>query len=319
MFSMKRMRNNLKQRITQSVVLAALLAFTTVGVAAAATKISFGVPSWPGERVKAEVATQILDAAGYDTSSINASWIINLKGVAMGQLSADMGIWLPTQKSTVQPMIDSGQITLLTTNVKDAKYDLVVPDYVWDAGVHSIADLHKYADKFDHKIYGIEAGNDGNELVLDAIKDNLYDLKGFKLVSSSTAGMMVEAGNAMKQKKWIVFLGWKPHWMNIIYDIKYLDDPELMWGGASTVNTVVRPDFVKKHPNVTRFLKQMQIPAEVQSQWIHDYGYEEKPLEDVASKWIKANPDLVEQWLDGVTTADGSGSALDAVKASLGS
>ena len=194
-----------------------------------------------------------------------------------------------------------------------------MPDYVWEASVHSIADLHKYADKFDHKIYGIESGNDGNVLVQDAIDANQYELGDFKLVESSTAGMMSQAGNAMKQKQWVVFLGWKPHWMNIIYDIKYLDDPELMWGGASTVNTVVRPDFVTKHPNVSRFLQQMLIPAQVQSQWINDYGYKKEPLEKVASDWIKANPELVGQWLEGVTTADGSRPALQALKVSIGS
>lgn len=319
MFHKKASCSNAKQRFMHALAMIALVVFTTVGTAAAATKVSFGVPSWPGERVKAEVASQILEAAGYETSITNASWIIDLKAVAMGQLSADMAIWRPTQDSVVKPMLESGKVKLLTVNIKDAKYDLVIPDYVWDAGVHSIADLHKFADKFDHKIYGIEAGNDGNELVLDAIKNNTYDLGDFDLVSSSTAGMLAQVGNAMKQHKWVVFLGWKPHWMNIIYDIKYLDDPKLMWGGASTVSTVVNPEFADNHPNVTRFLKQMTIPAKVQSQWINDYGYEEKPLKDVASQWIKSNPEQVKQWLDGVTTADGSRPALDAVQETIGS
>jgi glycine betaine/proline transport system substrate-binding protein len=34
--------------------------------------------------------------------------------------------------------------------------------------------------------------------------------------------------------------------------------------------------------------------------------------------WIKANPDALTAWLDGVTTFDGSGDALSAVKKGLG-
>ncbi len=319
MSRMKTPQGNLRRRFVHALTMTALLAFTFVGTAAAATKISFGVPSWPGERVKAEVAEQILQAAGYQTASTNASWIIDLKAVATGQLSADMALWRPTQNSVLDPMLKSKKVVLLTTNIKDALYGMVVPDYVWKAGVHSIGDLHKFAAKFDHKIYGIEAGNDGNTLVINAIKKNQYNLKGFHLVPSSTAGMLEQAKNAIANHQWIVFLGWRPHWMNVVFHIKYLNDPEKMWGGTSTVNTVVSPAFIKAQPNVTRFLKQMDIPSKVQSQWIYDYGYKKIPLSKVASAWIKSNPDLVKQWLDGVTTADGSGPAFAAVQKAVGS
>lgn len=290
---------------------------TTQAAADATNSIRFGVPSWPGERVKAAVADQILDAIGYHAKATNVSWTIALKSVALGQLDADMALWRPTQNSTLNPMLASGKVSLVTTNIKDARYDLVVPDYVWNAGVHSIADLHKYADKFNNNIYGIEAGNDGNTLVIDAIKNNTYQLGDFKLVSSSTAGMLSQVKNAIRQHKWVVFLGWKPHWMNIIYDIKYLNDPQKMWGDASSVNTVVNPSYAKSHPNAVRFLKQMVIPADVQSLWIKAYGYEKKPFDDVAEHWIKHNPELIKQWLAGVTTADGSQDAFTALQAKI--
>jgi len=38
---------------------------------------------------------------------------------------------------------------------------------------------------------------------------------------------------------------------------------------------------------------------------------------DAASGWLKANPGVLDGWLDGVTTFDG-GNGLAAVKASLG-
>ena len=291
------------------------LALAGNALAAAGNKVNLCAPNWPGELVKAEVASQILDAAGYQPKTTQASWIICLKGVADGEVDVDMALWRPTQNSVLDPMLESGKVKLLTTNVKDALYDIVVPDYVYDAGVHSIADIAKHADQFDGKIYGIEAGNDGNELVLEAIRNNQYGLGDMRLVESSEAAMLTQAGNAIKQKRWVAFLGWKPHWMNIIYKLKYLEDPELMWGGTSTVNTVVRPDYVTAQPNLARFFQQMNIPSEVQSSWIYDYGYKEVPLQQVAANWIKANPALVGQWLDGVTSADGQRSAMDALVA----
>jgi glycine betaine/proline transport system substrate-binding protein len=38
----------------------------------------------------------------------------------------------------------------------------------------------------------------------------------------------------------------------------------------------------------------------------------------VATEWLKANPDAIKPWLDGVTAYDGSDAAA-AIKASLGS
>lgn len=36
---------------------------------------------------------------------------------------------------------------------------LAVPPYVWEAGVRSVADLDRNADKFERTIYGIEVGS----------------------------------------------------------------------------------------------------------------------------------------------------------------
>jgi glycine betaine/proline transport system substrate-binding protein len=296
--------------------LAPVLFLAGMSFAAAATTVKFGSPPWPGETVKALVATKILSAAGYKTHITNASWNIDLHGVKSGDLDVDMGLWIPTQKSALHPLVESGQVIRLVANVPDAKYDLVVPDYVWKKGVHSIGDLNEYAKKFDHKIYGIEPGNDGNELMLKAIKNNTYDLGGWKLVQSSTAGMLSAAKKKTAKHQWIVFLGWRPHWMNIVFHLKYLKDPKHIWGsGPSRVYTVVNPDFKKNNANAAKFLKQMVVGDKIQSKWIYDYSYKKIKADKVAENWIVDNMKTVAKWLDGVKTADGSQPAIKAVKA----
>ncbi|MDA3921841.1 MAG: ABC transporter substrate-binding protein [Salinisphaera sp.] len=300
---------------------AAVLVVATVASAQAAdasSRVTFAAAPWPGVTVKTQVAQKILEAAGYDTKVTSASWTIALQGVARGDIDTDLGIWMPTQKSTVEPMVKSGKIKLLVKNVPDAQYDVVVPDYVWNAGVHSIADLNKHADKFDHRIYGIEAGNDGNQVMIDAIKNNTYDLGDWNLRPSSTAVMLTEAGRKIDKKQWIVFLGWKPHWMNIKYNLKYLHDPKQIWGGGSAVYTAINPAFEKNNPNATRFLKQMVVSSKIQSGWVYDYGYKHQSADKVAGQWIKNHMGTVAKWLNGVTTADGSAPALAALMKSMG-
>lgn len=297
---------------------ALLLLLMPLASMAADDTVSFGVPPWPGERVKAEVASQILETIGYDTDETHTSWNIALRAVASGELDADLGIWLPTQKSMVEPLLKKGAIKLVAVNIKDAKYDMVVPQYVCDAGITSIGDLNSKADKFGHKIYGIEAGNDGNKVVLDAIANDTYNLGGWRLIPSSTAVMLTQAQQAVRNHQWIVFLGWKPHWMNLVMDLCYLKDPKKIWGGNSTVNTVANPEYLESHPNVARFLNNFVLSAKVQSNWIYTFSYKSKPVEQTASNWIKAHMDKVMKWLEGVKTADGR-SAAKVFKAEFGS
>src|SRR5699024_6864256 len=89
-------------------------------------------------------------------------------------------------------------------------------------------------------------------------------------------------------------------------------------GGKNAIQTVANKAFVDKHPNITRFLKQMDVGSKVQSEWIYDYAYKDNPADEVAREWIQAHPNIVSQWLDGVTTADGNTAAFEAVKAQLG-
>lgn len=310
-------RSRFVKATTGALLFAALCGMASTAVAQ--NTVKFGSAPWPGVTIKTKIATNVLEAAGYQTEATPASWTISLQGVARGDIDADLGIWMPTQKSTVQPLVDSGKINLLVANVPDAQYDVVVPEYVWEAGVHCICDLADHADKFKSRIYGIEAGNDGNEIMKTAIDNDAYGLGDWNLRPSSTAAMLAQAGRSIKKKDWIVFLGWKPHWMNVKYKLRYLKDPKEIWGTNTAVYTAINPAFAKNNPNVTRFLKQMVVPSKIQSSWIYSYGYKKQSADEVAHQWIVDHMDKVAEWLDGVKTADGNKPAIKAVKAAFAS
>jgi len=50
---------------------------------------------------------------------------------------------------------------VVRANLKGAKYTLAVPAYVAQAGVRDFNDLRSFSDRFNHKIFGIEPGNNG--------------------------------------------------------------------------------------------------------------------------------------------------------------
>jgi len=190
-------------------------------------------------------------------------------------------------------------------DLDETTYKIAVPEFVWNAGVKSLADLNKHADKFNHVIVGIEPGNEGNQIMIDAIENNTYNLKDWELMESSTTAMMVAVGKAIRDNQWIAFLGWEPHWMNLEYDIKYLDDPEKIWGEGEVVYTIARSGFKEEMPNVYGLLKQIKVTPNMQNDWIYEYGKKERDPDEVAIEWIKNNLDIVDQWVYEVESING--------------
>ncbi len=297
------------------------MALATGGTAQAASSqtVRFGVPSWPGVTVQSQIAADLLEAMGYKTQQVTSSPAFILKSIETDDLDAYLGGWIPTEKDMIDPLVKKKKAVVLTTNISNALMGLAVPAYVADAGVHTVDDLNKFADKFDHKIYGIEAGSGFNQAIQKAIDTNRHDLGKWKLIPSSTAAMLAQVDDAIKNKRWIVFLGWEPHSMNIRWKLTYLKNvgKPTIASQRSDVLTVVNPKLVADEPDAARFLKQFQVPKKVMSAWIYQDKYKKRMPKDIAKTWISGNLDLVAKWLDGVKALDGK-PAIDAVKAKYG-
>ena len=269
------------------------------------TSLTFGYVQWPGVTVKTHVAKKIAEHLGYETEMTSGSQAIVFKGMDTGDIDIFLGNWLPTMKIHYDKYKEKGSVKNVTVNLEEVVYKTAVPKYTWDAGVQSLADLNDNAEKFDSTIYGIEPGNEGNLIIKNAIKNNTYNLKDWTLKASSTAGMLSVVKRHYDKKEWIAFNGWKPHYMNIMFDIKYLKDPEGIWGSGERVLTVVKKGFEEESPNYYKFLSQFKLTADIQNKWIYDYKQEGKEPEVIAEEWIAANMNTVIEWVKGVKSIDG--------------
>lgn len=282
--------------------------------------VRFGVPPWPGVTVKSEVASQLLDAMGYRTEQNELAVGVILNGLTSDDIDVYLGGWYPIEREMVEPLVNDDKVVKLTENIEDANSGLVVPEYVHEAGVESVADLAQYRDRFDGEIQGIEAGTGINDAVLAAIDEDKAGLGDWELRESSTSAMLAYADQRIANREWVTFVGWEPHWMNVSYDLYYLKDADDSGVAEikSTVWTVVPAELQSEDANLYRFLSQYRISIADQNDWIYEYSHEERPADEVASEWIRHHYDTVAQWLEGVTTKAGE-PAIDAVKAQLGS
>lgn len=270
-----------------------------------AQEITFGYVEWPEAVMKTHVVSAVLQTLGYETEMLSLSVPLVLKGVSTGDLDVFLEAWFPSMGSMVNPYLEDGSIIMTARNLDGTLYRPAVPTYVYEMGVTSMADLAEHADEFDSAYYGIEPGNDGNEIMRRAIGKGTYNLSDWQLVESSEQGMLAAVERAIDQKEWIVFSGWRPHWMNNAYDIAYLDDPEGIWGEEGFVSTLVNSDYLEENPNLATFFEQFKVSVETQGEWIDQYGRQGRNPEEVAQEWIKANLDTVLGWVEGVIAASG--------------
>lgn len=299
-----------RKTISILLVLVFTLSLVSVGAGTAmaaedSDTIDFGYVQWPGVTVKTHVARKVLDYLGYETAMTSGSQAIVFKGMDTGDLDVFLGNWMPTMKIHFDEYQEKGTVKAVRNNLLDVVYKTAVPEYVYEAGVRSLADLSEHADKFDSTIYGIEPGNEGNLIIKEAIDNDTYNLDGWNLKASSTAGMLTSVKRAVNNEEWIAFNGWKPHYMNVMFDLEYLDDPEGIWGSGERVQTVVRTGFQEENPNVYKFFEQFKVTAPMQNKWIDMYKRQEMDPEVVAEEWIADNLDVVNQWIYGVESTEG--------------
>ena len=282
--------------------------------------VRFAEIGWADIAATTGVAMTLSDGLGYQTRKIMASVPIAFTGVQKGQIDVFLGYWAPSMDAVIEPFTKDGGVKVLPkANLEGAKYTLAVPTYAAEAGLKSFADIAKFKDQLDGKIFGIEPGNDGNLLIDGMIKSNQFGLGEFKMIESSEAGMLVQLQRAVKKKEPAVFLGWAPHPMNTQFDITYLEGGDDVFGpdfGAAKVYTVVPPDYEARCANVGKLLNNLQFTVEIESQLMEKVLDKQNPTE-VAKNWIKANPAILDQWLAGVTTYDGQ-DGVAAVKKHLG-
>jgi len=310
------------QKFMKGCALAAVAVALSVGSAAAGDpesckKVRLSDVGWTDITATTAVTSAILTALGYEPETQVLSVPVTYASLKNKDIDVFLGNWMPSMTGDVQPFLDDKSVESVSENLQGAGYGLVVPTYVADAGVKSLADIGKNAEKFDYKIYGIEPGNDGNRIVLGMIDDKANGLDGFELVESSEAGMLAQAEKAMKNNDWIVFLGWTPHPVMGEMKITYLDGMGDSGFGAATVHTNVRAGYTTECPNVGKFISNLKFGLPMENQ-IMDAILKGTDAGEAATAWLKANPDTVMPWLEGVTTFDG-GDAKAAVTSALAS
>ncbi|WP_083463244.1 choline ABC transporter substrate-binding protein [Prosthecomicrobium hirschii] len=312
------------KRFVAGAALAFGLAFFAGSAAAAepasCKTVRFSDVGWTDITATTGLASRVLTGLGYTPKSEVLTVPVTYQSLKNKDIDVFLGNWMPSMEADRKPFVEDKSVEVLEANLEGAKYTLAVLQPTYDAGLKTFNDIAKFKDKLKGKIVGIEAGNDGNRLILDMIKDDKFGLKTFQLVESSEQGMIAEVERASKRKEHVVFLGWEPHPMNTKFKMKYLEGGDDVFGpnlGGATIYTNVRAGYLSECPNVAQLLKNLKFSLKMENEvmgLILDGGLDGSKA---GEKWLKSNPKVLDDWLKNVSTLDGK-PGLPAVKKSLG-
>ncbi|WP_422072257.1 choline ABC transporter substrate-binding protein [Tranquillimonas rosea] len=282
--------------------------------------IVFSDVGWTDITATTAATTTVLEALGYETETKVLSVPVTYTSMADGDVEVFLGNWMPTMENDIAPYREDGSVETVRANLEGAKYTLATNAAGAELGIESFDDIAEYQEELEGEIYGIEPGNDGNRLIMDMIEEGAFGLDEFEVVESSEQGMLAQVSRASRRDEPVVFLGWEPHPMNANYDLTYLTGGDDYFGpdlGGATVYTNVTEGFTEACPNIGTFLDNLSFTLEMENEIMGAILNDGAEPTEAATAWIEENPEVLEDWLAGVTTLDGE-EGLPAVKAELG-
>ena len=312
--------------MTRFLLLAATISLLFTAGPAAATDaatcktVRLSDPGWTDINSTNAIATVLLDGLGYEADVKTLSVPIGYESLKNKNIDVFLGNWMPAQKKFIDALDEAKAAEVLATNLTGAKFTLAVPNYVAEQGVKDFKDLASHADKFGSQIYGIEPGAPANANIQKMIDAGEFGLKDWKVVESGEQAMLAQVRRSANGKGWIVFLAWAPHPMNETFDITYLSGGDAYFGpnfGGADVRTLARTGWSGECPNAAAFFKNLTFDLSMENAMMGKILDEGQEPAAAAKAWLKAHPQALEPWLEGVTTFDGK-PGLPAVKAALG-
>jgi len=269
-------------------VLLSILVLSVAIFAAGTVKIAY--VNWAEGIAMTNLAKVVLeDEMGYDVQTTMADPGLVYASLAQGDQDVFMDGWLPvTHKSYMDKF--SNDLTDLGYNFKGARIGLVVPSYVT---INSITEMNSVKDKFNSQIVGIDSGAGimaATEKAIDA-----YGLD-YTLQESSGPVMTATLADAIDNNEWVVVTGWSPHWMFARYDLKFLQDPEGVYGAVENIHSIARRNFIIDMPEAAQFFTHFFMTESELGSLMGKIADSNDP-EDAAREWMKNNMDVVEKWI----------------------
>ncbi|WP_405100171.1 glycine betaine ABC transporter substrate-binding protein [Oceanobacillus sp. FSL H7-0719] len=159
------------------------------------------------------------------------------------------------------------------------------------------------SDEMDYTITGLEPGAGQTELNEEVIA-TYENLDGWKQNVSSTGAMLTELGDAINNEEPIIITAWSPHYKFARWDLKFLEDPEGIYGQEEANTVIVRKGLKDELPEAYTILDRLHW--EIADIEIALLDALDKDFDEIAENWVEENQETVTEWTEGLDKVDGT-------------
>jgi glycine betaine/proline transport system substrate-binding protein len=292
------------------------------------TTVTMAINAWVGSEANVAVAKKLLeDKLGYTVETTEIDEFAQFPALSTGDIDATLEVWPSGHPKDYKKyiegnngVVDGGQLGVIgqigwwvPTYMVDANPDLAT----WE-GIQGNEDMFKTAESGDA---GQLLDGDPSYVTFDQpIADNLG--LNLKVVYAGSEAAELSALDAAYQKKDpILMYFWTPHWAQEKYDLTMVQLPEVTpaCDAAALDNTdayacaypeddlykAFNADLQSRAPAAFAFLSAMSYTNDDQNSIGLDISNKMDP-EEAAQKWIDANPDVWQPWVDAGLAAQSS-------------
>lgn len=161
---------------------------------------------------------------------------------------ATLAPWMPSMNSYRDKYRSS--VVEICRNTSGCIMGLTVPNY---CSMNSIEDIGHHISKIDGRIYSVRRTTYIGSMLQELV--NQYGLSGIELVYMDEEDLFELVAKKYKNKEWLVFTGWKPHYIFGECELKVLIDRKQTFGIEDTMTTYINQHLAKESPELCEILK----------------------------------------------------------------
>lgn len=245
--------------------------------------------SWEESAALAYLTEAVLeDELGYEVELEAATPERAFEEVATGEADAFQGIWRPRHNELISA--HEGDIDMLGGwLLGTTRASLAAPSYM---DIRRMDELEGSGAK---KALVLGAGASGvGEIPAEAFEKHGLEPSMY----SDSSAMMDEVERLYEAEEPFVMLAYSPHWMNIRYDLDYLEDGEFLEeiNRPSTLHSATRSGLSEEDPLAYAFLEEITLTVPQMESLQLEIRNAEDPSEG-ARAWAAANKHVTGVWV----------------------
>lgn len=271
-------------------------------------------PGWSNVSSTSHVVGNILKRLGYLVEMQCFPPGLIYASLSSGTSDVFLANWIPVEKipnnedyfkvHSKEKLVD-----LLAVNQSDTKRTLAANEFASALGIEDFADIAKHRKALNNTIYGNTSGIEHNNILYSLIDNNEFGLGGFNVIEvNNEDGLLQQLRLHQREQRPMVLLGWSPNPMVKHFNLQFLSGGDAHFGidfGRSDSYTTTRKGYAEACPNVGQLLKNVHFTADMENQLANAVLFDGQSGEQAATRWMQANTEVWQPWLEGLTTFEG--------------